>query len=217
MINFAYSKSLSRLNRLSHGMFTDRAKQFSERLGWDVTVSCNGEERDEYDLLNPLYVIISDVCGRHAGSMRFLPTTGRTMVNEHFTCVTDGVKITSPFIWECTRFCVSDTADRRTSARLMAAGAKLMQEFALQHFVGVFDRRMETIYKRLGASPTVVGRKGNGRDEVGVGLWEFNPSGYLDLLEKSGLTDTEMELFLVNSDIGGTTKEAHSLVDKIVA
>jgi N-acyl-L-homoserine lactone synthetase len=37
-----------------------------------------GQERDRYDDLNPLYVIWQEHDGRHAGSMRFLPTTGRT-------------------------------------------------------------------------------------------------------------------------------------------
>ena len=37
--------------------------------------------------LNPLYVIWEIPDGSHGGSMRFLPTSGRTMVHEHLpTC-----------------------------------------------------------------------------------------------------------------------------------
>ena len=38
-------------------MFRDRAEQFSQRLGWAVSVNASGHERDQYDELNPLYVI----------------------------------------------------------------------------------------------------------------------------------------------------------------
>ena len=40
--------------KLATTMFQDRAQQFSARLGWEVTVSQDGQERDEYDELNPL-------------------------------------------------------------------------------------------------------------------------------------------------------------------
>ena len=38
-------------------MFRDRASQFKTRLKWQVDVDENGFERDEYDALNPLYVM----------------------------------------------------------------------------------------------------------------------------------------------------------------
>ena len=65
-------------------MFRDRAFQFKTRLKWKVDVDENGFERDEYDALNPLYVILENNLGRHEGSLRLLPTTGRCMINEKF-------------------------------------------------------------------------------------------------------------------------------------
>ena len=65
-------------------MFRDRAAQFKDRLDWDVTVDENGWEVDEYDRLNPLYIIWENAEGRHGGSVRIMPTVGRTMTNEHF-------------------------------------------------------------------------------------------------------------------------------------
>ena len=75
MIRFLYGDSLADHSRLAQSMFRDRAKQFSERLGWEVSVDDAGEERDQYDALNPLYVIWQRPDGLHGGSMRFLPTT----------------------------------------------------------------------------------------------------------------------------------------------
>lgn len=199
MICFQYADELDYNQRLKSSMFRDRATQFSKRLGWSVVVDEYGEEHDEYDTLNPLYVIAVNPDGSHAGSMRFLPTTGKTMVNDHFLDLTNGVEIRSPLIWECTRFCISHATGRSTAAKLMAAGGKLMREYCLKHFVGVFDAKMERVYRSIGAEPTVLGRSTTGKESVGVGLWEFTNATYHSLLERSGLTDLEMELFFLNS------------------
>ena len=63
--------------------------------------------------------------------MRFLPTVGRTMINEQFSNLTDGVKIESPLIWECTRFCLAPQAPSRVAAALMlgASGVQLGTAF----------------------------------------------------------------------------------------
>jgi len=110
MIRYLYGDQLATQPLLADSMFRDRADQFHTRLGWEVTVDAQGFERDQYDALNPLYVLWQKPCGRHGGSMRFLPTTGRTMVNEHFLHLTEGVRIASPLIWECTRLCLARDA-----------------------------------------------------------------------------------------------------------
>ena len=57
--------------------------------------------------------------------MRFLPTTGDTMVNDHFCHLTGGVRIASPLIWECTRFCLAPEAPTGgSSAALMLGGRR---------------------------------------------------------------------------------------------
>ncbi|WP_306115998.1 MULTISPECIES: acyl-homoserine-lactone synthase [unclassified Roseovarius] len=182
-------------------MHIDRATQFSVRLRWDVTVDRNGEEHDEYDSLDPLYVIIENYEGKHEGSLRLLPTTGRTMVNEHFLELTNGVKISSPHIWECTRFCISPTADRRTAARLLASGAFLMKECCIDHFVGVFDDKMERVYRALGSSPTVLGRRQTKNGKIGVGLWEFNEPEYQKMLQSAKVSEPELAFSFENNGL----------------
>ncbi|MBV2360263.1 autoinducer synthase [Thalassococcus sp. CAU 1522] len=187
MIRFLYADQLNDHPTLARSMFLDRADQFSTRLGWAVSVDETGEERDDYDALNPLYVIWQRADGTHGGSMRLLPTTGPTMVNDHFRDLTGGVRIESPVIWECTRFCLARDTDPGAAAALMLAGGEIMQRFGIEHFVGVFDARMVRIYRRIGASPEVLGSDGTGRAQVSIGLWAFSAQAQARVAESAGI------------------------------
>lgn len=188
MIRYLYADELKTAPLLKETMFLDRADQFKTRLGWDVTVEENGYERDQYDALNPLYVIYQRPDGTHGGSMRLLPSTGRTMVNEHFTDILGGGDVRSPFIWECTRFCLARNAEPRTAAALMLAGGEVMENFGVKHFVGVFDARMVRIYRMIGASPEVLGSTGAGREKISVGLWSFTGEARIRVARKAGIS-----------------------------
>lgn len=188
MIRYIYGHDLHLFPLLRDSMFRDRADQFRTRLGWAVTVDEAGFERDEYDAEDPLYVIWEEADGTHGGSMRLLPTTGRTMVNDHFPHLTDGVHISSPVIWECTRFCLARGAKPGVAAALMLAGGEVMQQFGVAHYVGVFDARMVRIYRRIGSSPEVLGSEGEGREQISVGLWEFTPQAQAKVAQAAGIT-----------------------------
>lgn len=186
MLRYIYADQLGQYPRLADEMFTHRADQFSTRLGWDVTVDAHGHERDEYDALNPLYVIWETADGGHGGSTRFLPTTGPVMVNDHFSHLTSS-PIRSPHIWECTRFCMAPGQGPDVAAALMLGGGELMNGFGVRHFVGVFDARMIRIYKRVGSSPEVLGSIGEGREQISVGLWEFEQSAQERVAARAGI------------------------------
>lgn len=199
MLRFIQENDLTLFPKLAQGMYRDRAAQFRDRLGWDVHVNEHGEERDEYDAENPLYVIWQNADGGHGGSLRLLPTTGRTMVNEHFLDLTGGVQIESPQIWECTRFCLSRTARPRVAAALMLGGGEIMQNFGIEHFVGVFDAPMSRIYSKIGSSPTVLGTAGLGRAKTSVGLWEFTPEAHRAVARSAGLSPALVRLWFERS------------------
>lgn len=194
MIKYLYADSIHLFPKLAESMFRDRAVQFRDRLAWDVTVDASGHERDRYDAMNPLHVIAANPDGSHAGSMRFLPTTAETMVNDHFLHLTDNVRISSPLIWECTRFCLSPRFPDRTneiSAALMMAGCEMGLRFGLQHAVGVFDARMTRIYRRLGWAPDILGTSDNGLESISVGLWAFSPQALETVARKAGIAPTD--------------------------
>ena len=188
MIRFLYADELRAYPALRATMFRDRAEQFRRRLNWDVTVDEDGLEVDEYDALNPLYIIWETPQGLHGGSMRVLPTTGQTMVNDHFLDLTDGVKIESPFIWECTRFCLSPAASGQVAGALMLAGAEFGLSSGLSHSIGVFDARMVHVYRRLGWEPVIMGTRGEGKDAISVGLWPMDEDLRVRLSQRLGFS-----------------------------
>ena len=198
MIRYIYGDTLNAFPRLRDGMFQDRAVQFRDRLQWDVAVDEQGFERDDYDDLNPLYVIWEEPGGRHGGSMRFLPTSGRTMVNDHFVHLSE-TQISSPLIWECTRFCLAPDASARVAGLLMLAGGELMRAFSLTHLLGVFDARMVRIYKMIGASPEILGSDGEGRDKISVGLWPYRAQDRLRVLRRAGVSSEISEAWFERS------------------
>lgn len=187
MLRYLYADQLHQYPKLARQMFRDRADQFKTRLGWEVEVNGEGEERDSYDDLNPLYVIWEEADGSHGGSMRFLPTTGPVMVNDHFGHLIDG-PVCSPLIWECTRFCLRRGAGAHVAAALMLGGGEIMQGFGVEHFVGVFDARMVRIYRMIGSSPEVLGSDGAGRDKISVGLWGFTDEAQAQVAARAGVT-----------------------------
>ena len=201
MLRYLYADQLRDHPHLARQIFRDRADQFKTRLGWDVHVDSNGEERDRYDSMNPLYVIWEDAAGNHGGSMRFLPTSGPVMVNDHFGHLIQG-PVRSPLIWECTRFCLKRGAGAHVAAALMLGGGEIMQGFGVKHFVGVFDARMVRIYRMIGSSPEVLGSEGEGREKISVGLWGFSPEAQTQVAARAGIAP-EQSRFWFDQAMGG--------------
>lgn len=179
MIRFIYGRDLPSYPLLAETMFRDRAGQFRSRLAWDVRVDDRGWERDQYDRPDSLYCIYELPDGTHGGSGRLMPTTGATMVNDHFAFLASGPLI-SPLIWESTRFCVSPritggaAAGARISSALMLAGCEVGLRFGLSHYVAVFEAPMRRIYRATGWAPEIIAEDGEGRNKLCLGLWEID-------------------------------------------
>ena len=207
MIRFIYGFNLFRESEVAKSMFRHRADQFRTRLNWDVHVDRDGFERDYYDTLNPMYVIVTSERGDHLGSMRFLPTIGRTMLNDHFSGLYRGQAIQSPATWECTRFCLAPGAGPRTAVKLLAAGASLMKEFNLHHLIAVFDHKMARVYRRSQVSPTILASGLYRGAMVSIGQWNYSRERHAELLLSAGIGAAEMELYLANSDVMDDVKK----------
>lgn len=183
MIHFFYGSQLESHAELATEMFRDRATQFRDRMGWDVTVDAMGWETDQYDVLDPLYVVVADKDGHHAGSMRFLPTTGRTMLAEIFPHLVAGIPIRSSAVWECTRFCLSPNATGNVAQMLLLAASEVGLAIGVRQAVGIFDRPMLRVYRRLGWSPELLGHA----DGIAAGLWTFSEEVHDKLCTETGI------------------------------
>ncbi|MDF1670947.1 MAG: acyl-homoserine-lactone synthase [Roseovarius sp.] len=199
MLRYVYARELHSFPKLRDSMFRDRADQFKIRLKWQVHVDDAGFERDEYDALNPLYVIWQTGNGLHGGSMRLLPTDGPTMVRDHFGHLIGDANIFSPQIWECTRFCLARDGEPRVAAALMLAGGEVMRNFGIEQYIGVFDARMERIYRAIGSEPRILGSEGEGRDRISLGLWRFTNEARARVARRARLSPELSQLWFDRS------------------
>lgn len=190
MIHYLYANQLPAHQQLADEMYRDRASQFIDRLKWDLKTDADGRERDEYDYMNPLYIILTQPDGRHGASMRVMPSMGRTMVNDHFRHLNHGIAIRAPFVWECTRFCLAPNLGGQAKSyagTLMLAGQELGLRFGLTRALGVYDNRMTRIYKGIGWEPKFVGSQGEGREKICLGLWPFGREIRAKIAENAGI------------------------------
>jgi acyl homoserine lactone synthase len=135
-----------------------RKAVFKDRLGWDVSVS--GElEFDEFDALEPSYLLSMDRYGTLDGCVRLLPTTGPNMLSEIFpSFVTKGAVPRNERVWEASRFAVGkSTTTVETESGVSQTTYDLLigvLEFGLSNSIHtiacVVDVRMERILRRVG-------------------------------------------------------------------
>ena len=154
MLTYLWANQLVQRPLLRDSMFRDHADQFKTRLNWQVKVDENGFEKDEYDALNPLYVIWETPQGLHHGSLRLLPTTGRTMVKDHFSHLMNDQIIPDPKIWECSRFCLARHAARHVASNLMLAAGEAMVGFGVGIWKFSAEHR-ETVSKKAGVPSNI--------------------------------------------------------------
>ncbi|MFA1676604.1 acyl-homoserine-lactone synthase TraI [Rhizobium mongolense] len=135
-----------------------RARVFRDRLNWDVEVR-NGLEADEYDQLDPTYILAVSSAGKVAGCARLLPAMGPTMLANTFPQLLSSRSLdVHARMVESSRFCV-DTSLAQTHAGGFLHKTTLMMfagiiEWSIasgfHEIVTATDLRFERILKRAG-------------------------------------------------------------------
>ncbi|WP_420586761.1 acyl-homoserine-lactone synthase [Ruegeria sp.] len=143
-------------------MFELRARVFGGRLGWDVNIT-NGKEIDEFDHLDPAYVIGLDDGGNVVAAVRALQTTGPHMLSDVFHAILDGeAPIRSATMWESTRFCVDTQRLTRgkeknsvsyATCELMIGSLEYARRSGIQDIITVIDPVMDRVLKRSNCAP----------------------------------------------------------------
>jgi len=152
----------SKFTTILDDMYKLRARVFQDRMGWDVRVT-NGREIDEFDELDPAYVICLDDEYEVVGCARLLQTTGPHMLSDVFYDILDGEPpLRSALIWESTRFCVDRDRLAKGSARnsvsyatceLMAGILEYGKNSGISDIITVIDPVMDRVLKRSDNAP----------------------------------------------------------------
>jgi acyl homoserine lactone synthase len=166
MIVVIESHNAEKYPKLMDEMFRLRAAIFRDRLGWDVQV-VDGKERDRYDDAGPVYIIYSDEEGREVkGCLRLLPTTGPTLLADVFSdTMPDGVHLSAPTIWECTRFCINEKfIEGKPSEGMLFASMVMIEALGtvaisagIESIIGNIEPAMLRLYRRIGCEVEILG------------------------------------------------------------
>ncbi len=156
-IILARGRELTEDREILEGMFRLRHQVFRERLGWDVR-SEHGMERDGYDDLNPLYMVVREGAAVE-GCWRILPTTGPYMLKDTFPLLLRGeAPPRDPAVWEVSRFAVRhcDCHDRGLSGiggltlDMFQKVVVLAERNGVRAYVTVISVSFERLLRKIG-------------------------------------------------------------------
>ena len=129
-------------HRLLERMHELRARVFKHRLDWDVHVEHN-QEKDEYDRLDPTYLVLVGNDGQVIGCARLLPSTGPTMLGQTFPFLADASRVPkSGRVVESSRFCI----DTERSDIVSASG---LRDATHTLFAGIIEWSMANGFDRI--------------------------------------------------------------------
>jgi acyl homoserine lactone synthase len=123
-------------------MYRLRANVFGERLEWDVNIT-DGGERDQYDDLNPTYILAIYGGNKVVGCARLLPAVGPTMLERTFPqLLADGSLHATSAMIESSRFCVDTTLPA-------GRGGGQLHLVTLTMFAGIIEWSMANGYDKI--------------------------------------------------------------------
>ncbi|MDA9537294.1 autoinducer synthesis protein [Bradyrhizobium sp. CCBAU 21362] len=136
------------LGSLVDEMHQLRARVFADRLGWQVKIEY-GRERDEYDALDPTYILALTDLGEVAGCARLLPTSGPTMLSQTFPQLLPGGRLRGKSTMiESSRFCVDTRVGKRR-------GGRFLHEATLTMFAGMIEWSMSNGFVEIATATDV--------------------------------------------------------------
>jgi len=149
--------TIAKMHRLRH-------RVFREKLRWNVSGE-NGEEIDEYDALDPHYMVALED-GEATACWRLLPTDGPYMLRNTFNDLLRGeILPIAKDVWELSRFAVLSPAQRYNGQIHLSTVAfemfdRLIQfadERGISRYVTVVSTSVERLMKSNGITLTRFG------------------------------------------------------------
>jgi acyl homoserine lactone synthase len=104
-----------------------RHRIFIEKMKWPLPAN-GGNERDQFDRPDTVYVIASDKAGAICGCGRLLPTTSPYLLQEVFPQLMVGAPLPATAeIWELSRFAIDNRDQKLTSDEAWAHTRQLVR------------------------------------------------------------------------------------------
>lgn len=179
-----------------------RKRTFYDRLHWQVK-TLRSWEIDEFDALNPLYLLSLGDDDAVRGSLRLLPTTGPNMLADVFPeLLPNGLHIESATIWESSRFSVDQEAAsersenllNRTTGELLIGIVEVGMLAGLTEVVSVYDAMFARILKRANCAAELIGKPARIGDIMGyAALFEISDRMLQNLRKAAGITESVLE------------------------
>jgi acyl homoserine lactone synthase len=144
-----------------------RTEVFRDRLGWDVKVTDDGLEVDEFDAVpSAHYILATSAEGTVDACWRLLPTLGPNMLRDVFPQLLHGQAAPAAAdVWELSRFAVASDrlgADESAgthqigfgelSVALMAESTRFAQEMGIARYVTVTTAAIERMLRKQGVN-----------------------------------------------------------------
>lgn len=137
-----------------------RHKVFIEKLGWRLDCAA-GQELDQFDRDDTVYVVAQDECGDIVGTARLLPTHRPYLLGEVFPQLMGGAPIPhSAAIWELSRFAAVDFNSHAPgplgqfssdlTLQLLRATAAVASSLGAQRLVSVSPLGVERLLRNTG-------------------------------------------------------------------
>ena len=179
-----------------------RFRVFRRRLNWDVCGE-NGLERDEFDDLNPHYVLAMDEHDRLVGTWRMLPTTGPYVLQQVFAhLLEDRTPACSELIWEGSRFAIDCDyvgtrglgALHKTSAEIFCGVVEFCIAYGIKEIVTVYDLRIARLLPRLGVHHKWISRQHRiGNTIAMTGAFDSSVAMLRSIRQETGITGSVVQ------------------------
>src|SRR3569833_938483 len=162
-------------------MFRFKIEMFYHRLNWKVEVT-DGLEKEQYDALDPDYLVARTPRQKNESCARLLPTSGAYMLAEVFAEMLQGEAAPRQSdVWELSRFAVMPTGSAKNqqaifhpvTLRLMQSAMDFADRNGISRYVVVTSVALERLLRRIGLSMRRFGR-GEARrigDVLSVARW----------------------------------------------
>lgn len=171
---------------------------FRDRMHWDVDISKEGLEIDNYDLPETVYILARDDKSRVVGVWRMLPSTLPSMVREIWPEFLEDFPLpVHKDVWETSRFGVySHAQDNRTyveqtrqaTAYLISALAEVCVLCGIQEIYTLYNPQVGRAVRPLGFIPESISRERpvEGKATI-VGRFRMNEEMLARIRAKTGI------------------------------